>query len=788
MNLTSGTFLRKTLATAIAVSSTLATTMVWSQTGTGLMLEEVIVTAQKRSESLQDVPIAVSVVSGDKLESANLKNLQEMSQYVPNFYQVATPTSNVVYVRGIGSAPNAGFEQSVGTFVDGIYMGRARQTLSPMFDLARVEVLKGPQSILFGKNTSAGAVSISSRRPDYEFSARVAGLYGTENEGQLQGYVNGALSDNVAARLSVYGATQDGWVENAYDGEDGPATEDYGVRLGVQFDPTDTLSGYFKYQRTEREQNGAGYEIFQKSQAIDPATGELAPPQLTGIDAQQNYKTNYGNSGIIGNNTTQSNIVMDNALLQLDFSFGEHLLTSITGYSAYDFDSDADLDFTDANLINSKGGVEDFEQWSQELRLVSPTGERFEYITGLYYQRGEVEIYQPIGFQFSTLVPAAGLIGADGFRNQGFDQISETASAFFQGSFFFTNNLGLKFGVRYTHESKELDRELSVVDFDGDPMNDLALSAVWQPRLNTVPYEVSRDRTEDDWTPMIALEWNVTDEIMTYASASKGFKGGGYDSVHSNGNDLGPLEYGPETAYSYELGSKMRLMDGRGNLNIAVFYTSFEDLQVSVFDGLAGFNVSNAAEATTQGIELDTRWLLTENLEASASLAWLDYQYDDYDGAPCNTPQLASHIETTGGSAGCVNDLSGSTVNYAPKWTSALSTTYTAHLGESLEMRFTLDANFRDDYFLSADLDPSTIQDAYWKVNARIALTDVDGRWEVALIGKNLTDSDSFSASTAVPFGSTNTPTWNIPDYDGTFYGVSDRPLSVAIQASYNFF
>jgi hypothetical protein len=149
---------------------------------------------------------------------------------------------------------------------------------------------------------------------------------------------------------------------------------------------------------------------------------------------------------------------------------------------------------------------------------------------------------------------------------------------------------------------------------------------------------------------------------------------------------------------------------------------------------------------------------------------------------------VAQYIIDTGSSAGCVNDLSGQTVNYAPEWTAALSGTYTAHVGSSTDLSFTLDANFRDEYFLSADLDPATLQDSYWKLNARIALTDISGRWQIALIGKNLTDSDTASASTAVPFGSSNTPAWNIPDFEGSYYATMDRPRSYALQLSYNFY
>ena len=783
----SGEFRKNLLLAAMVAQTTLILPSAWSQDG-GMRLEEVIVTAQKRTESLQDVPIAVSVISGEKLATQDLKNLQEMSQYVPNFYQVATPTSNVVYIRGIGSAPNAGFEQSVGTFIDGIYMGRARQTLAPIFDLARVEVLKGPQSILFGKNTSAGAVSITSNRPDYEFSARIAGLYDPDDEKQLQGYVNAPLGDRAAARFSVYGSDRGGWVDNTYDGEDGPAFEDYAARFGLVFDPTDNFNGYLKVQHSDRTQSGAPFEIFQKSQTIDPASGTLVPLHLTDVIAEQNYETDYGNSGSIGNSTTESEVVMNNVMLHLDFALGEHTLTSITGYSDYEFTAFADLDFTAANVINSNGTAEDFVQWSQELRLVSPADSRFDYIAGLYWQGEDYDIIQPIGFQFSTLVPAAAFIGADGFRHSPFEQTAETASAFFQGNYSFNNDWRLKFGLRYTHDEKELDRTVSVVNFDGEPMNALALALVWGPRLNTSPYETSEERSDGEWTPMVALEWNASDDIMVYFSATEGFKGGGYDSIHANGNDLSALSFEPEYATSFELGSKMAFMDGRGNLNVAVFHTAFDDLQVSIFDGIAGFNVSNAAEATSKGVELDTRWLLTQDLVVSASLAWLDYTYDDYDGAPCNNPQVAQYIMDNGSSSGCVNDLSGKTVNYGPEWTAALSGTYTAHLGPNMDLSFTLDANYRDDYYLSADLDPATLQDSYWKINGRIALTDASGRWEIAIIGKNLTDSDTASASTAVPFGSSNTPAWNIPDFEGSYYATMDRPRSFALQLSYNFY
>jgi outer membrane receptor protein involved in Fe transport len=757
------------------------------------MLEEVVVTAQKRSESLQDVSIAVSVVSGEQIANADLKNLQELSSYVPNFYQIATPTSNVVYIRGLGSSPNAGFEQSVGTFKDGVYYGRARQTLAPLFDLARVEVLKGPQSILFGKNTSAGAVSITSAPAQSEFEGSVTLQGGTQNQRLLQGYVTGPVHDVVDARLAFYGSAQDGWVYNSFDDNDGPATRDYGARLNLAFAPTDALSGQFLLERTRGTVEGAPYEMTRTSQNV--VRGELAPPTLTGLESELNYKNNFGNTQPLGDSVVSSEITMDTAMLQLDYALGDNTLTSITAYTGYAFDSNSDLDFTPSNLINATDGSEDFGQWSQELRLTSAGGGGFDYIAGVYLQYANLDINQPIGFQLSTVAPTNLL---DGERTAVFEQVSKTASAFFQGSVDITQALRFKFGLRYTYESKDLDRDLSIASFDGVPISNPLALFLWESRLDTAPYTTSRSRSEDDWAPMVALEWDASDSIMTYLSATKGFKGGGYDSIHSNGNKLDTLEYEPETAYSVELGAKMSLWDSRAELNVALFNTRFYDLQVSTFDGVAGFNVGNAAQATTRGLEVDTRVLVTPNLILNASLAVLDYNYDEYDGAPCTNGQLAQQIVDSssapetgiydGSAAGCINDLAGETVSQAPRYSATLGGIYTAQISNGLDLVLGVDALYRSEYFLAADLDPNLVQDAWWRINARIALAARDGRWELAVIGKNLNDAKTLSSGEDIPFGSTNTAVWNVPDFNGSYYGVISPPRSLAVQMRYNFF
>lgn len=780
---------RKLITSAIASAIALHAMPASSQE---VVLEEIIVTAQKRTESLQDVPISVSVLGGQELAEANIINLQDMSQYVPNFYQVRTPTSNVIFIRGIGSSPNAGFEQSVGMFYDNIYMSRPRQTLTPFYDLARVEVLRGPQSILFGKNTSAGAVSLISAQPTREFEASINALAGTQGEAKIQAVVSGPLSDTLSGRVALYGRHLDGWTENSFDDSTGPETDDYGLRAILAFEPSETFSGALKVERSKAKMQGAAYELSKNSQIgplpTPPSPFTFIPPQLTGIEDRLDHKGNFGNTAPLPGDTVYTNTTIDNVSLDMDFQLGEHTLTSVTGYSAYDFRGISDLDQSPANLIGADQ-KDNYTQWSQELRITSPLGNTFDYIGGIYLQSGRLDIEQDVGFQLSTIGAPAEVNGG---RFQTFDQSSDSASAFFQGTWNTTDNLRLKFGLRYTYEKKKLERENYAKNFlgmrivPGRSVIDDLLTDFWLDSVDTYPYEVSPDRNESNWSPMLGVEWNISSDVMFYASATQGFKSGGWDSVHSNGLRLEELEFDNESSNAFEVGTKTAFWGNRATVNVAVFLTKFKDLQVSTFNGSSGFNVSNAAEATSKGVELDSRFLLTPDLVVTANLAYLNYKYDDYDGAPCTTAQLSTQLITTGGTEGCINDLSGETVTYAPTWSGALSGTYTLDVSNALEMRFTLDANFRSKYFLEADLDENAVQDAYWVLNGRMILAASAGTWDVALVGRNLTDTKTASTGGDVPFG--NGTSFGVPDFRGSYYKVMDRPRSFALEGTYRFF
>jgi iron complex outermembrane recepter protein len=761
---------------------------------TGFMLEEIVVTAQKRAQSTQDVPVAITAVGGEKLTNANIVTMADVSAYVPNFYMANTPFASVNYIRGVGSTPNSGFEQSVGMFSDDIYWGREGQSVTPLFDMGRVEVLKGPQSILFGKNTIGGAVALHSNQPTEEFEGKISALYGTDGEDKLELVLSGPLAENLNGRLAAFSHTSDGYIKNSYDNSTGPETRKWGVRGMLNWQPSDELDVNLKLEHTSSQSDGIGVSVI----GVSPSA---FIPQLNGVDASDEYKNNIGNSGLLSDQSN-NDVVANNAVLKLDYDWNGFTLTSITGYTGYQKDTTLDTDYSPVSFVSTEQDKE-YDQYSQEFRITSEEGEKFDYIAGLYFQYGDVRVTDPTTFLGSAvgITPAAlavafgnpALAGGnspDGIRIPSFDQTTTTASAFFQGSWHFTEALTLKAGLRYNYESKEMDRSVDLLNLAGSPFgSDLPGDGLpllfWQNKLNTVVYEESQDRKENHLSPQLTLEWIVNEDAMIYASVTQGNKSGGWNAVHYNGADLSSLSFEDEKALSYEVGIKSNLLDNRVMLNASVFYNEIDNLQVSEWNGI-GYDVSNAAKSISQGIEVDGRFLVTEQLELSASLGYLSYEYEDYQNAPCTQAQAdAVYVASGGSTSSCVQDLSGESTINAPEWTASLSGAYTAALTENLNLGLTVDANYRGSHFLDTSLDASTEQDGAWKVNARLSLTPVSETWQVSIIGKNLTDELTYAWIGSIPLA--NGHAFQQSDAVGSFAGAPSAPRSIAIEGSLYF-
>ncbi|MBC6980360.1 TonB-dependent receptor [Caulobacter sp. 17J80-11] len=754
----------------------------------GATLDEIVVTAQKREQTLQDVPISVAVVSAEVLQEQGVQKLQDLQTKVPNFSMTETGIGTNIAVRGIFSGVNQGFEQSVGMYVDGIHYGRAQQTRSPFLDVQRVEVLRGPQSILFGKNAIAGAMNIVSAEPSFNPTGSLSVAYDPEhNDTETVGMLSGPLNEKMRVRLAGRYHEGDGYIHNATLDRDEPERLDWNVRGTVAIDVTDNLEVTIKAEKGRFNVNGRNMEIFGEtpSTSANPAfagktydqiltfIGNLSPTDAVVVDPSVSNITRDGirsSNGDLSRNDTQNYVLTANWETKLG------TLTAISGLSKFAYNEVCDCDFTGAVVFNA-ALQEDYRQVSHELRLVSPTGGKFDYIVGGFYQSSEHAYADQINVPLDSVLvpvinmsnPGAGtlLAGTRASRQASVD--AKVQSAFAQGTWHVTDDLRFTVGGRITKEQKDGDRTLTIQKLDGTALagtqaivapivyanafkvssaNLTTIASMGVPTysaqaaglaalLGTHPVSGVIDDTT--FTPSVNVQYDVNDDIMLYATWAKGSKSGGFDF---RGNNRGfyssmadAFEFSDEKATTYEVGSKMRLLGGRAELNGAVYYTDMQDLQVSVFDGVLGFVVGNA-DARTYGLEADGRFAVTDNLTARASFSLTDFEFTDHKMGQCYPGQTTDVINPV--TQQC--DYTGKTNQLVADWQGALALDYERPITGDLEFRGSIDVAANAGYNASAQLDPAQVQEAFAMANLRLALGDSAGRWELAVLGKNLTD------------------------------------------------
>lgn len=782
---------------AFVVSATLislSTSQVYAQEAPRA-LEEIIVTAAYREQGLQDVPVSVSAVTGDTITAAAIQKAEDLQFLVPNFTLTETGIGTNAFVRGVGSGINQAFEQSVGTYVDGVHFGRAQQWRSPFLDVERVEVLRGPQSILFGKNSVAGAVNITTARPtdEFEASALVSNEF-ENNELIVEGMISGPITDRFRYRVAARSRELDGHMVNATLGTDEPNREDWTVRGTLEFDVTDNLVATLKAEVGEFDVTGRHIEIINEIPGPNGLT--YAQTLVLGLGGDPSTLNNFQDE-IRSSNGDFSNNDSENYVLTLDWGIGDHELKSITALSTFEYDEFCDCDFTGTDVFGA-ALQETYDQFSQEFRLSSPTGGNFDYILGLYYQSSEHDFAdQIIVSPTSVLIPAlnARVPGAgfgDAVANTLASRLAtvdaDVTSAFAQINWHFSDSFTLQLGARITNDERDGFRSLEIVSGDFSPLpapqigaplvygsvfgitstNLVPLSQSGVPQLavpatallaglGTLPVEGDRDKTQV--SPEVKLIWNLDDNVLFYASWSKGFKSGSFDFRANNRNFYPDMEtsfeFDDEEASNIELGAKLTLAGGAAEFNLATFSTEFDNLQISIFDGILGFNVGNAASADIRGLEADLRWALTDNLTISGGLALTDFKFTDFENGQCyfgrppdvdidgdGTPELCDY---TGNSNQLVSDVQGN-----------VTFDYRLPIGTSLEFSSMLDVFYTDEYDASATYDPKLVQEGYTLLNLRLAIGAQSGRWQIAVLGKNLTDEKVLSFGGDTPLaGST---------------------------------
>ena len=773
---------RRTVATAVLAATVGATGFAQAQ-----MLEEVIVTATKRAEGMQDVPIAMSVVSGEKIDQFGITELDELSAQLPNVHIGESGGNNQIFIRGIGSGNNSGFEQSVGTFIDGVYFGRARNSRAAFLDLQRVEVLKGPQSTLFGKNTIAGAINITTGQPEQEFAAYVDASYETELNGiGFTGMVTGPLSDTLSGRLVARTYERDGWMENQYPGaEDGTSQENDVVRGSLVWDATDKSTFTLKAEYGEWGTVGANSTITDASPGSTFLYSYNDPNFADTIKDEYKQSQTRGLPGRDVEDDTESSIFQ----LTWDYELGEHTLRSITAYTEYDFSRCLDVDYASVNIFDQCTD-ESHEQFTQELLLTSPLGGTFEYLAGLYYQDATLEIDNDTGAVWSgnpfleegvfALLEGQGLVGlpstaVDGSLRSITEQNTEAWSAFVELTWNVSPSFRTIFGLRYSDDEKDIDKENVITSFYGDsPLPDALLNVIYTGVGFFTVYDYKLDRAEDHVTGNLNFQWDVSDDVMTYLNFATGFKAGGFDT--SNNMDRS-REFEDESVESIELGLKSTLWDGRARVNAAYFIGNYEDVQVSSWEG-SGFVVGNAAESEVQGFEVDFDVAATDAITITGAFAWLDAEYGDYTNGPC---LVADRIDGTCNQEN-PQDLSGTPLQFSPDFSGNLGISYRAALTDNMDILAGAQAVYTDDFHVAPNGDERSIQDSNTKWNARVALEASDGSWSLAFVGKNLTDETTFN------WGNDATLSGEGLGFDNAYFRQYEAPRTFEIQARYNFY
>ncbi len=802
---------------ALAAITTSSSGIAQAQEPEPRALEEIVVNAAYREQGLQDVPVSISAISGDTITQSAIQKAEDIQFLVPNFTLTETGIGTNAFIRGIGSGINQAFEQSVGTYIDGVYFGRAQQWRAPFLDIERVEVLRGPQSILFGKNSVAGALNIITARPTAEFeSSLMLSNEFENNEMIIEGMVSGPMSDRVRYRVAARSRNLDGHMKNATLNRDEPEREDWMVRGTLEFDVSDNFTATLKAEMGEFDVTGRHIEIVNEQGS--PAFGGLTYSQiLVGAFGGDLSVLNTTKDEIRSSNGDFSANDIENFVMTLNWDLGEHGLESITAYSNFEYDEFCDCDFTGA-VVFGAALQESYDQISQELRLTSPLGGKWDYIAGLYFQTSDHDYADQIIVQpNSILVPAINL------RSPGSGDLvqdtqaarfatvdNDVLSAFAQINWHINDSWTMQLGGRITNDKRDGARTLSIVDGNFAPLgaaqiaaplvyanlfgitstnlNDLAQLPVPQlagPALallygidvtqlpNVVPctanapqcvgglgvLPVSGSRDETKFSPEVKFVWDASDDALFYLSWSEGFKSGSYDFRANNRNFYPTMaesfEFDDEEAQNLEIGGKFTIAGGAAELNFAIFQMEYDDLQISIFDGVLGFNVGNAASAEVGGAEVDWRWAATDHLTITGGFSVTDFEFTDFENGQCyfgqtpnvdlngdGTPELCSY---TGNSNQMVSDFQGN-----------LAFDIRVPVSNSLEAHAVFDVFYTDDYDASATFDPALIQESYMMLNARLALGSEAGNWQLGLLAKNLTDEKVLSFGGDTPLaGST---------------------------------
>ena len=815
-------------ASVVALSSAMAPSAALAQT----IADQIIVTATKRAENVQDVPIAISAYSGDLLDKSGVSDIRELSILSPSIIVVATQSEAVgvnARIRGVGTVgDNPGLQSSVGVFIDEVYRSRNSVALSDLGEIDAIEVARGPQGTLFGRNSSAGALIVRTKQPVFEFEGY--GEYTRTNfdGNRFEGAINVPVGETVAARVNGFYEERDGFITNALTGEEFNDRDQFGIRGQLLWEPTDTLTLRFIGDYSERdEQCCASVRIVRGP--TTPIADALTGGAVSALPDDPFERV----ADLTPGRSLNQDVEDYGASLEANWDVEWAEITSVTAYREFDINRSQDSDLTGPDIFfRPEGGgfVNTFETFTQELRATGQAGP-LSWLVGVYYANEDVSLrdQQSYGTQYEIyndlLIGAAvagtpleglfsfsavsGLAPGTVFAGAGQDDnhLSESRSiaVFTNNTYDVTDRLAITLGGRYTNENIDYSATLSSTNpACGAVLTNFGLAAAGMPPnpivagvagnaalagnvavlsclLNITPITdgaIADEREENEFTWDAKLTYQLTDNISFYGGAARGYKAGGYNLDRAGGPNTAlttlmggtqlvtaeDLEFDEETVINYEAGFKTTLFGGNATLNLTGFYAEYEDYQLNTFNGIS-FLVENIDEVKSSGFEVDFIAQPMEQIYLQGGYTYANTRYGD---------DINSSIRSV--IDGVMVPLNGRRITLAPLHSLTGAMTYTEQL-RNTDYDVFMNWNFRytSDYNTGSDLDPEKRQDDFWVANASIGLTAQDSGFEIEAFVRNITDTDYFQVAFDTPLQS------------GSFNAFLAEPRTYGVTARFRF-
>ncbi|MFZ4121022.1 MAG: TonB-dependent receptor [Caulobacterales bacterium] len=768
------------LFTASAVATLLATDYAAAQDSAD---GEIVVTATRRETRLQDVPIAVTPVTAEMIQNSGIRDLQDLTSVAPGlvFTNAAAETSATARLRGVGTeGSNPGLESAVGIFVDGVYRARNGVALTDIGEISQVEVLRGPQGTLFGRNTSAGLITVRTAGPDLsEYSGHADLTVGNYSELRVSGGLSGPIIEDVLGfRLFAASAGRDGYLDVISPTgfvRDANTRNVQTIRGQLLWEPNSDVSLRLIADYTQRDEECCAAEIYNPALLNStPFTNAGAPtvyppPTASLVGSMGGFGpggvATLGN-GTISNRTGFSNRSYDQEIEdsgfsgELNWEIGDMTLTAISAYRDWSVVQGQDADFTGADITfrdKNTGDGFGFEIFTQEFRLTGVNGP-LDWLVGLYYAdetltrndnftMGANYRQHIAGLLTPTLGSAtagaltAGLLGAQGrgIRDT-YEQSNSSLALFTHNIFSITDATELTVGLRYTQEEKDFNANY-VTQFSGNalrasttttltPLAGAATAASVATTIYGLPWlnssldgNLRRSREENEWSGIVSLRHEFSDIVSAYVSYSQGYKAGGYNLDRDYDTDP---SFAAETVDAYELGVKTRLMNGDLILNTAAYYQEFANFQLNTFTGIQ-FIVASIPEVISQGVEVDAMWRTPiEGLSFQGGVAYTEAEYGSFTAGPGISARLPNARLTN-----------------SPLWTTTGAWTFERPMfNGALNGLAYIDARYTSNVVSGSDLAPAKRQPEYTLVNGRLGLSTPDESWGIELWARNLTDEE----------------------------------------------